>query len=77
MSATVDGNQKSGINSPVEEKVVEIPFFRGFYTSQVVQDFFHLCFFFRSNGNGNDGELLEAHMDARCSFATPKFVTVV
>ena len=27
---TVDGNQKSGINSPVEGKVVEIPFFTNF-----------------------------------------------
>ena len=28
--STVDGNQKSGINSPVEGQVVEIPLFPGF-----------------------------------------------
>ena len=34
---TVDGNQKSGINSPVEGKVVDIPWFsRSYNTSQVV-----------------------------------------
>ena len=31
--------QKSGINSPVD--MVNIPLCTGFYTSQVVQDFFH------------------------------------
>ena len=30
----VDGNQKSGINSPVEGTVVEIPLFTRFYTSK-------------------------------------------
>ena len=37
----VDGNQKSGINSPVEGKVGYIPFVTGFCASQVVHDFFH------------------------------------
>jgi len=39
---TVDGNQKSGRNAPVEEKVVYLMVCRVFvYTSQVVQDFLH------------------------------------
>ena len=35
-SPTVDGHQKSGIHSPVEGRVVEIPLFTGFWDTSLV-----------------------------------------